>query len=144
VKAGAGARLTKSPLPSVTARAQFRDCLFGISFYFFCKPFPIGRSYLPSYNPPRSPEKSLMNIEETKKLAALIAGVEAAIAHLVNILHAKGVLDKTEVAASYVSTAALVSPQTENRAIVMRVLQQVAQAIETAKPVDVPPPSQRN
>lgn len=66
------------------------------------------------------------------QIVSLLAGLEMAIVHLINVLDQKGVVSRDEMAASFRSTAQNLSPEIHNRERVGLVLDQLARGIETS------------
>lgn len=71
-----------------------------------------------------------MNAMTNEQITALLAGIEMAIVHLINVLDGKGIVSRAEVAASFRSTAQNLSPELYHREVVGLVLNQLARGIE--------------
>lgn len=63
-------------------------------------------------------------------ITGLFSGVEISLLHLVNVLDSKGVVARSEIAASFRATAEKVPVESRNRAQIQMVLNQIARGIE--------------
>jgi hypothetical protein len=74
--------------------------------------------------------------------APLVTGIGLAFVHLINTLDQKGIVSRSELAASYRATAYNLSPEIRDWEIVAFVLTAIARGIETF-PVAPPPHAER-
>jgi hypothetical protein len=71
-----------------------------------------------------------MTKEQLEIIVGLFAGMETAIAHLVNSLESLHVISSVDIAASLRSTADTLPPERRNREHIALVLRQIALSIE--------------
>lgn len=75
-----------------------------------------------------------MTKEQLELIAALIAGQQAAIVHLSMKVAQHAGINKEDMAESYRKTAELLDDKVQNKKIIMMVLNQIAQGIDTSSP----------